>query len=106
MKNKLILATLYDSETKTTETSVFYSWAEYYSTVFRPIKETYFLTDFEIKGKTYKERKENAQQIAIDYSNNDNSGLSWGELLEIQQKFESIGKNYGLLKEFKENAIC
>lgn len=65
------------------------------------------ILDFTIKGKTYQERKENARELAINWQNNF-SFLSWScsELSEITSYFEKIGKRYGLLKEFKENAVC
>lgn len=65
------------------------------------------ILDFTIKGKTYEEKKENARHLAIEYQNNF-SFLSWScaEIMEITSYFEKIGKRYGLLKEFKENAIC
>lgn len=63
--------------------------------------------DFKIKGKTYSERKAYLEDLAIDYSNNF-ACLSWsyGELAEISDWFYKNGKRYGLLTEFRENAIC
>lgn len=62
--------------------------------------------DFSIRGKTYKERKTNAEDLAIYYSNNF-ACLPWsyGELATICEQFQKIGKRYGLIKEFKENCI-
>lgn len=55
----------------------------------------------------YLEAKEKARQEAIDWQLDfDNHNYSWGELAEYQNRFEKIGKRYGLLKEFKENGIC
>lgn len=58
-----------------------------------------------ISGKTYAEKKEYARNLAIEYSYND-SAISWGELTRVQGFFEKIGRRYGLLREFRENAIC
>ena len=57
--------------------------------------------------KTYAERKEAARQEAIDWQLDfGNHNYSWGELVDYQDYFRSLGKRYGLLKEFKENGIC
>ena len=45
-------------------------------------------------------------QKAIEYSNNIVSGLDMFELNQIAEYFERYGRRYGLLTEFKENAIC
>lgn len=74
---------------------------------FSPTCENIKVLNFEIKGKTYEERKGCLLDLAIDYSNNFAS-LSWsyGELAEICDWFNKNGKRYGLLREFRENAIC
>lgn len=56
--------------------------------------------------KTYKELKEEARQMAIDwqYNYNDNN-YSYYELAWWAAYFEKLGGRYGLLKEFKENSI-
>lgn len=59
-----------------------------------------------IHGKTYRERKESAREKAIEYSLNVAPGLSYGELALIEGYFENVGRRYGLLKEYRENAIC
>ena len=58
-----------------------------------------------LTGKTYKEKAAEITQKAIDYQGVDVGGLSWGEVAEISAYFETYGKRYGLLKEFKENGI-
>lgn len=59
-----------------------------------------------ISGKTYAEKKECARQLAIDYQwLTDCGGLSWGELATIESYFETIGARYGLITEYRENAI-
>jgi hypothetical protein len=68
---------------------------------------TSFVLDFFGCKKTkYKQQKEKARQLAIDwqieFSENDHymsEYAYWGE------KFEKLGKRYGLLKEFRENGI-
>lgn len=85
----------------------FEGWQEFHKDTFSPLISDLEILKFSISGKTYKEKKENARDLAIDYQLNF-SGLSWsyGELVEINDYFEKIGKRYGLLQEFKENGIC
>ena len=63
--------------------------------------------DLKVKGNTYAERKDYLESLAIDYQTRFSS-LCWsyGELMEIYNFFATNGQRYGLLKEFKENAIC
>ena len=37
---------------------------------------------------------------------NDCDGLYMSDMAQIYGWFEKMGKRYGLLKEFRENAIC
>ena len=82
-------------------------WMLYYKDTFSPDTKDSDTLLFKIGGKTYEERKNNLQDLAINYSNNFAS-LSWsyGELAEIGDFFYRNGKKYGLLKEFHENGIC
>lgn len=74
---------------------------------FSPMCENIETLDFTIKGKTYQERKGSLKDIAIEWSNNFSQyNWSYGELAEITDYFYENGKRYGLLKEFRENAIC
>jgi outer membrane protein assembly factor BamD (BamD/ComL family) len=56
---------------------------------------------------TYQQKKEQVRNEAIDwqYEQADMS-LSYGELADAQERFERLGRRYGLLQEFRENAIC
>lgn len=59
------------------------------------------------KTKTYASNKAVARQEAIDWQNDlfrDNR--SYKEMQEAAERFEKLGKRYGLLKEFRENGIC
>ena len=67
-----------------------------------------FYIPLTISGRTYNERKNDLRNKAIDYQNTwcDFCGFSYGELAIIQDFFETNGRRYGLLTDFKENAIC
>lgn len=55
---------------------------------------------------TYAERKNAARQKAIKYQNAiEEFNLSWGEIGDYQIMFERLGRQYGLLREFRENGI-
>lgn len=103
---KFIVATLRDTETNEEKMYMFDSYEEYFNETFSPWVEILFATDFKVKGKTYADRKEFVRQLAIDYSNNQACGLTWSEVAMVSDMFYTLGKRYGLLKEFRENCIC
>lgn len=54
----------------------------------------------------YQEGKERARAEAINWQlDTINQSMSWGELNKIQVYFERKAKQFGLVKEFKENCI-
>ena len=54
----------------------------------------------------YKENKAKARQMAIDWQvEQAKKGFSYGEYVEAAQKFAKLGKRFGLLREYRENAI-
>ena len=74
---------------------------------FSPYTKNMNILDLTIKGKTYKERKYFAEEIAKIWQNEfSNLNWSYNELAIMNEYFYKIGKKYGLLKEFKENCIC
>lgn len=107
-KEKVIFQLLQDTETKEIWINWADSWREAHKETFSPLINTLFVTDFKIKGKNYKERKENARALAIDFQNaiiNSNINLSYYDIIMQGAQFEKIAKKYGLIQEFKENAI-
>ena len=65
-----------------------------------------FETNFVVHGSNYKDKKESARALAIDIQGAlSESSVSWWEHSLITKKLYSIGKRFGLIKEFKENAI-
>lgn len=76
----------------------------FHAATFSPDIE-YQILPLKISGKTYAERKSAARQLAIDYQYIDCGGLSYMELSAIQSYFETIGARYGLITEYRENAI-
>lgn len=56
--------------------------------------------------KNYQTRKEAARRAAIAFQIGASAAAySWGELAEIQEYFEKIARRFGLVREFRENAI-
>lgn len=55
---------------------------------------------------TYQQRKEAIRQQAIDWQlEAGERDMSYGELAEAGEYFNQVGRRYGLLQEFRENAI-
>ena len=86
-------------------------YEELHSVLFSPAREALCIIDLDrIHGKTYTEKQSFLRDKAIDFQNTDSEisggGLSWGEYAAIGDFFEKYGKRYGLLREFRENAIC
>lgn len=55
----------------------------------------------------YEQKKNEIREQAIDWQTDFcNHNYSYGELHYFQCYFEKMGRRYGLLKEFRENAIC
>lgn len=86
---------------------IYYDWNEWQKDTFSPEMENIAILNFKIGGKTYEERKNSLRELAIDWQLSfSDLPWSWEELAEIQDYFYTNGKKYGLLTEFKENAIC
>ena len=55
----------------------------------------------------YQRGKERARREAMDWNADvATRPMSYGELAIWQGHFERLGRRYGLLREFRENAIC
>lgn len=55
----------------------------------------------------YQQMKEKVRSEAIKWQRDfGNHNYSLGELIVFQNYFETMGRRYGLLREFRENAIC
>lgn len=55
----------------------------------------------------YQKGKARAREMAVDFIiSQGGQSYSWEEIAEIQSNFERLGRRYGLLREFRENAIC
>lgn len=55
----------------------------------------------------YENRKAEVREEAIEWQANfSEHNYSYGELAYYEEHFRRLGKRYGLLREFKENAIC
>lgn len=105
-KDATMLLAKFTIDGKTTTELYFNNWRQYFSDTFSPDTKIENIIEFKVKGKTYAERKANASQLAIDYQTGGFEDLSYYELYLIEQFFEKVGKQYGLLEEFKENCIC
>ena len=79
---------------------------DYARDMFSPLVEPLTVINFSVKGHNYRERQSSVQTIAIDFQTADIGGLFMSDYARIGDWFSTQGKRYGLLKEFRENAIC
>ena len=55
---------------------------------------------------TYTEAKASARELAIDWQHEASKrNISYGELADAGERFNKLGKRFGLLGEFMENGI-
>lgn len=85
----------------------FMDYNEYHNKTFCPDSETLFIIDFKYskKGKSYTDKKNFIREKAKAYQNNFEFIDNLNAVILLQNYFEKWGKKYGLLREFKENAI-
>jgi hypothetical protein len=91
------------------QAKVYNNYKNYYNDTFSPDIERLAFVEFVVHGKTYAERKESIRNTAIDFQTADSEvsgGLTYSEYAEVSGWFERNGRKYGLLTEFRENAIC
>ena len=85
---------------------LFYGWEEFNKAFFNPEKELCRMIPFSVKGKTYKERQASLRDTAVEWSNAFMGGLYMSDLANICEWFCKRGRQLGLMREFRENAIC
>lgn len=103
----MFIAILKDTTTGETVCNLYTDCNEYHRATFNPLIETTEILNLGLHGATYAERKNALHDLAVNYSllMPDAGGLSYSEIAEINNYFETNGKRYGLLKELHENAI-
>ena len=104
MKNTMIFATWKEDEKE--YCFLFNAWEQFNKAMFDPEIELVDLIPFAVKGKTYRERQASLYDTAVNFSNAFQEGLYWSDFAQITDWFYKQGKRYGLLQEFRENAIC
>ena len=88
------------------QANLYYGYSKWFEDSFSPDTIVNAIIDFKIHGKTYAEKKEYLRNLAIDFQYANDCDLSYEELADIYSFFEVNGKRYGLIQEFRENAIC
>ena len=101
----MIYARLKDNETGKETGAIFYCWGDLHRATFSPNVEPVAVVDFKLHGKTYAERRESLRDIAITLQANECGGLYQSEYIKIGAWLEKNAARYGLIKEFKENAV-
>ena len=92
-----------------TDESHLYKWLYNYDLELNKIADgAIFVTATETtRRKTYQQAKEAARLFAIDMQNIiSENNFSYGEIDDISDTLHSLGKHFGLVREFKENCIC
>ena len=57
--------------------------------------------------KSYKDKKAEVRAEVQDWQNDfSNNNYSYEELAHFSQRFERLGRKFGLLTEFRDNGIC
>ena len=97
----------YVNEKGETRDGIYYRLEEFYKDTFSPLSDQNILIKFSVHGKRFIDKQNSLRNLAIEWSYlRDDSTLSWLEISIINQWFEKNGRRYGLLREFRENAIC
>jgi hypothetical protein len=88
------------------QANLYHGYSKWFEDSFSPDTIVNSIIDFKVIGKSYAEKKEYLRNLAIDFQSTNDCDLSYGELADIYNFFEVNGKRYGLIREFRENAIC
>lgn len=81
-------------------------WSNYIATATADdLNNVIAIYNLQAHGKTYAERKASIETLAIDFSHADNGNNGLDDLNTMYNFFEYYGKRYGLVEEFRENAI-
>lgn len=92
------------------EEHIYLTADEYIRDTCSPETEVLSLLPFRVTGSSYAERKESARNLAIEFQfscdGDSDIQLSHGEWLYVGNWFQRAGKRYGLLREYRENAVC
>ncbi len=70
----------------------------------RPDPDADIIIDFKIPAGTYAARKAAARGLAITWQHLE-APVTWEDLPGLYNWFETVGRRYGLLREFRENGI-
>lgn len=100
---------VYENSKGERECWIYNSWSAFHNDTFSPENNVVYILDMsKIAGKTYREKQAELRSKAIEYSNmiGEIYPISMGETKVIDDFFEKYGRRYGLLTEFRENAIC
>ena len=103
---RTILFTVCNESGRFENNNLFYANGDYRKAVFPDGVDVTKIIPLVVHGKTYQDRKNYLRNLALDVMSNIVGGLSYMEQAEMDRFFEKAGRRYGLLSEFRENAIC
>lgn len=58
-----------------------------------------------MKKNYYQKRKAEVRDEAIEWQTSNGNILSWWDISNMVEHFETLGRRYGLLREFRENCV-
>lgn len=86
-----------------------HDYDELHRETFSPDVDTLAIIPLRISGKTYAEKKDSARNLAIEVQRTicqeAECNVPYGTHMILGDFFEKIAKRFGLLREFRENAI-
>lgn len=85
--------------------SIFADWNLFHAATFAPDTIISAVFPLRIHGRTYAEKRAHLRRLAIDIQSADLGGISYGELCDLQCFLIRSARKYGLIQEFKQNAI-
>ena len=85
---------------------VYWDWGLFFSDTFPCNIHTDSIIELSVNGKTYAQKKASVSDKArIIQEMLGECSISYFELSEIQNWLLTVGKRYGLMEEFKDNAV-
>ena len=88
------------------EVSALYNdWETMTRDTWNPETEIYSVIVFRVRGRTYRDRQADLCNTARRWQYESAPGLSWNEIVDVADWLYAQGKRYGLLRDFREEAI-
>lgn len=103
----MLIAVMHFNETGDSRTAFYDSMDAYIRDTFSPEWGQDYLIEFKVRGRSYAEKKNHVRNLAVEMSTLplDTWDVPWFAEGDITEWFETMGRRYGLVREFTENGI-